>query len=138
MQFSLVVKGIVIHEGKALIVQRSLTDDRQPGKWTYPGGHVELHETIAHAVIREVREETGLAVEPTLVNNTYSFLADDKDNFIIGVTFLCKPLSTTVKLNKEMRDFKWIDIKHYKKMALPRSVKRELQLLEKNSKSLSL
>ncbi len=48
-------------EGRVLLVERG----RPPGEglWTVPGGRLEASETLAQAVSREVREETGLIVE---------------------------------------------------------------------------
>lgn len=55
------VGGIVIREGKILLVKRRNEPGR--GKWSIPGGLVELGETLEQAVIREFKEETGLDVE---------------------------------------------------------------------------
>ena len=48
--------------GRLLLIKRG----HEPGKglWSIPGGRVEPGETDEQAVIREVREETGLAVQP--------------------------------------------------------------------------
>jgi len=48
-------------EGRVLLVERG----RPPGQglWSVPGGRLEPRETLAQAVAREVREETGLIVE---------------------------------------------------------------------------
>ncbi|MCU7357605.1 8-oxo-dGTP diphosphatase [Enterococcus dispar] len=47
-----------------------LIQDRQkkdwPG-WTFPGGHVEATESMTEAVIREIKEETGLIIAPKLM-----------------------------------------------------------------------
>ncbi len=56
------VGGIVVHESRVLLVQRGT--EPLKGQWTIPGGLVDVGETLREAVIREVREETGLAVEP--------------------------------------------------------------------------
>jgi ADP-ribose pyrophosphatase YjhB (NUDIX family) len=54
------VGGVVIDQGRALLVRRA----REPalGEWTIPGGLLEVGESLAAAVERELREETGLAV----------------------------------------------------------------------------
>jgi len=52
------VGAVVVHDGSLLLVRRG----RGPaaGEWSMPGGRVEWGETLAEAVVREVREETGL------------------------------------------------------------------------------
>lgn len=53
--------------GRILLIQR--TDD---GAWIIPGGFMELGESVAETVVREVREETGLVVEPIRLIGIYS------------------------------------------------------------------
>jgi len=59
------VGGIVVHNGHALLVRRG----REPlkGKWSIPGGLVEVGEKLQKAVQREIKEETGLDVEPARI-----------------------------------------------------------------------
>ncbi len=54
-----VVGALIIQKGRVLVLRRS--DDRSlfPGCWDIVGGHVEPGETLAAALEREVREETG-------------------------------------------------------------------------------
>jgi ADP-ribose pyrophosphatase YjhB (NUDIX family) len=54
------VGGVVIRDGRALLVRRGAEPLR--GQWSIPGGTLELGETIAEGVARELREETGLDV----------------------------------------------------------------------------
>jgi ADP-ribose pyrophosphatase len=55
------VGGIAIDDDRVLLIQRG----REPGlgKWTIPGGRVELGESLRGACARELREETGLEVD---------------------------------------------------------------------------
>src|SRR3989454_6867631 len=55
---SVAVDGIVLHGGKLVTVRRK--NDPYRGMPALPGGFVELGETTVEAVVREVREETGL------------------------------------------------------------------------------
>jgi 8-oxo-dGTP diphosphatase len=54
------VGGVAVLDGAVLLIQRAT--DPHAGKWSIPGGHVEAGETLADAVERELREETGLSV----------------------------------------------------------------------------
>jgi ADP-ribose pyrophosphatase YjhB (NUDIX family) len=55
------VGAVVIHDGRLLLVQRGRGAGQ--GLWSIPGGRVEAGERMVDAVAREVREETGLAVD---------------------------------------------------------------------------
>lgn len=62
--------------GQVLLVQRG----REPslGMWALPGGLVEIGETLAEALVREVAEETGLAVRPgPFIGSFEPILRDD-------------------------------------------------------------
>ena len=52
------VGAVVIDDDAILLIRRG----REPGlgRWSLPGGRVEWGETLAHAVVREVHEETGV------------------------------------------------------------------------------
>lgn len=62
-------------ENRVLLVQRA----KDPGKglWTVPGGRLEPRETLAQAVAREVREETGLVVEVGALACVVERMGDD-------------------------------------------------------------
>ncbi|MCF8038662.1 MAG: NUDIX hydrolase [Desulfohalobiaceae bacterium] len=55
------VGGVVVHKGRVLLVKRG--QEPSLGRWSIPGGRVELGETIEEAVEREIREETGVVVK---------------------------------------------------------------------------
>lgn len=54
----LCVGAVVLDDGQILLVRRGR--GRSAGTWSIPGGHVEVGETMAEAVVRELQEETGL------------------------------------------------------------------------------
>lgn len=54
------VSTVVVSKAGVMLVKR--LKEPAKGKWSLPGGKVEYGEAIADAAIREVREETGLAI----------------------------------------------------------------------------
>jgi 8-oxo-dGTP diphosphatase len=53
-------------EGRVLVIKR-----RDNGAWQLPGGVLELNERIEDGVVREVREETNVVVQPTRLTGVY-------------------------------------------------------------------
>jgi len=53
---------LAFRDGKVFLIQRSLDDDFEAGKFAFPGGKIEEGETSEGAALRELTEETGLTV----------------------------------------------------------------------------
>ena len=71
------VGAVIVCGGKLLLEKRKNEPSR--GKWTIPGGLVELGETLEHAVIREAQEETCLEVtNPRLLDVVENVDLDEK------------------------------------------------------------
>jgi 8-oxo-dGTP diphosphatase len=64
-------------ETRALIVQRA----QQPnaGRWGFPGGVLELGETVAEGAMRELKEETGIVAEPAGWLNVHDAISRDDE-----------------------------------------------------------
>ena len=59
------VGAVVVEDGRVLLIRRG--SEPLKGHWSLPGGLLELGESLPDGVIREVREETGLTVEPVVL-----------------------------------------------------------------------
>ena len=57
------VAGILIRDGRVLLCHRSADRSWYPDVWDFPGGHIEAGETPALALVRELREELGIAAK---------------------------------------------------------------------------
>jgi mutator protein MutT len=84
----LVAGCLVIDSGKVLLLRRGI--DPQLGRWTFPGGYVDLGETPEQAAIRETREEVGMQVHLGKVSGVYS--NPDHPQSVI-VVYMAKPAS---------------------------------------------
>jgi 8-oxo-dGTP diphosphatase len=82
----LVAGCLVIDRGCVLLLRRGI--EPQIGKWTFPGGYVDLGESPAVAALRETREEVGMRVELGRVLGVY---ADPADPVAAVVVYLAKP-----------------------------------------------
>ncbi len=67
----LAVAVLIEREGGALLGRRS-PNSASPGKWSFPAGFVDRGERVEDAAVREVREETGLAVRLDALLGLYS------------------------------------------------------------------
>jgi ADP-ribose pyrophosphatase YjhB (NUDIX family) len=96
---SVSVAGVIVNnEGQALLVQR-----RDNHHWEPPGGVLELGESIDDGLRREVREETGLNVEPTMLTGVYK----NMKRGIIALVFRCRITGGEPALNNETEAIRW-------------------------------
>lgn len=56
--------AIILSQGKVLIMKRSITDPWKPCHWALPGGGVDRGETLKQGLVREIKEETNLNINP--------------------------------------------------------------------------
>ena len=107
----LAVSAAIFRDGKVLIVRRA----RKPALNLYslPGGVVEIGEQLAEAVVREVREETSLDIEPVaLAGHSEAILRDNEGQVARHFVILCfasRWLRGEPALNSELDDARWID-----------------------------
>ena len=89
------VGAVVLDGDRVLLVKRG--HEPLKGEWSLPGGVVELGETLETAIVREVREETGLEVDVGPIVDVLDRLRHDPDGRVkyhyVLVDFLCRPSS---------------------------------------------
>ena len=96
---SVSVAGVITDDhGGALLIQRA--DNH---RWEPPGGVLELGETIPDGLRREVREETGLDVEPVRLTGVYK----NMNRGIVALVFRCKITGGDLTTTDEASDFRW-------------------------------
>jgi 8-oxo-dGTP diphosphatase len=106
------VGGVIIHQGRALIVQRGAEPRR--GEWTVPGGLLELGETLRAGTEREVLEETNLIVKAGPVLDVFDSIYPDADGrteyHYVLIDFLCELISDPADLKpaSDISDARWI------------------------------
>jgi ADP-ribose pyrophosphatase YjhB (NUDIX family) len=106
----LAVSAAVFRQGRVLIVRRARAPAR--GLYTLPGGGVELGETLHQAVVREIREETALDIEPVALAGYREAIARDtagavERHFVI-LPFAARWIAGEVSLNEELAEAHWI------------------------------
>lgn len=97
------VKGIVTKDGLVLVLVK------ENGTLDLPGGRVEKGETVKSALIREIKEETGLKVQIHDPVHKWSF-RKTRDHLIKGITFQCGYLTGKIKLSNEHKRYFWTRI----------------------------
>jgi ADP-ribose pyrophosphatase YjhB (NUDIX family) len=107
----LAVSAAIFRNGKVLVVRRA----RKPALnlYTLPGGVVETGEALADAIMREVREETALEIEPVGLAGHREVIVRDaagrvERHFVI-MSFAARWRAGEPVLNDELDDARWLD-----------------------------
>ncbi|HWI20753.1 MAG TPA: NUDIX hydrolase [Vicinamibacterales bacterium] len=104
------VGAVIVRDGKALIVKRA--HEPRKGEWSLPGGMLDLGESLADAVRREVKEETGLDVELGPIIETFDRVHRDADgrvryHFVI-IDYVCWSDDGEAVAGSDAEDVAWV------------------------------
>jgi 8-oxo-dGTP diphosphatase len=105
----------IIDMGAGMIVLLERAND--PQGWALPGGFVEYGETVEQALLREVKEETGLEVEILRQFHTYSAPDRDPRGHTVSVVFLVRAHGKALPSSSEARR-----IELFHQMNLPENI----------------
>ena len=104
------VGAVVVDEGRVLLVRRGTEPLR--GQWSLPGGLLELGEPLTNGVVREVREETGLIVEPVelieLLDRIHREGERVRYHYVIA-DYLCRLVGGALKAASDADAVRWVE-----------------------------
>jgi 8-oxo-dGTP diphosphatase len=103
---------IVNEEGRILILREAKTyeEGTNIGRYHFPGGRLNPGEAFFDGLKREVDEETGLEIEigkPIYVGE-WRPIIKGVPNQIVAIFFICKPITSNIRLSEEHDDFQWV------------------------------
>ena len=99
---------VIDASGRVLLIRRSKEPLR--GRWLVPGGSVELGETLEEAVVREVREETGLEVRPVDWLGVFDRIEREGESVLyhfVIVDYLCALLGGELRAASDALEACW-------------------------------
>ncbi len=103
------VGGVVIHRNRVLLIRRG--SEPLKGEWSIPGGLLELGEELAEAARRELREETGLEVEPLAIMETFDRIFREgrkvRYHFVI-VDYVCRLKRGRLRPASDVLEARWV------------------------------
>ena len=106
------VGAVILHEDKVLLVRRGQSPSF--GKWSLPGGLVELGESTREAIAREIMEECGIGIRVVDVAGVLDRVVHDDAGRVryhyVLVDYLAYPESLDVVAGSDAGDAQWFDI----------------------------
>jgi ADP-ribose pyrophosphatase YjhB (NUDIX family) len=101
---------VVVDQGRVLLIRRGTEPLR--GQWSIPGGLVDVGESLLDAVVREVREETGLLVEPVelieLLDRIHRHEGRVRYHYVIA-DYLCRVAGGALQAASDADAVRWVE-----------------------------
>ncbi len=109
------VGAVIVEQGRVLLVRRA--NPPLKGHWSLPGGLLELGEGLHNAVVREVREETGLLVEPLELIEVLDRIHHEgkrvRYHYVIA-DYLCRVVGGALQAASDADAVRWVERAEWK------------------------
>jgi 8-oxo-dGTP pyrophosphatase MutT (NUDIX family) len=139
----IVVTGILVRDGKYLIAKRAEWEKAFPGRWTVPGGKLEIkdymerekdtehhwYNVFEDVLEREIKEEVGLDIENIGYVTSMVYIRPDGIPCII-VSLFAYPKNSEIKLCKALTEYTWVNLEEAKNYDLIEGIYDELMILD--------
>ena len=121
----IIVSALIEKNDKILLIKERLEDNKE--HWIIPGGTVEFGESLEEALKREIKEETGLAIDVVKFVDFTEAIHVNYDYHTVIFFFLAKPLSEDITLDQKGLDAQFFTKEEIKKLDLISSAQQMLE-----------
>jgi len=143
--------AIIHKDGKYLLLKRSPDKKAFPGKWTVPGGGLEVDDYInspestaagqwyfalEKSLRREIQEETSLEVDKLKYLLDLTFIRSDNIPVLV-LSYYCNYKSGEVKLDEDNVEYAWATYEEAKSYDLIEGILEEIEMVDKITKTSS-
>lgn len=104
------VAGVLYQNNQVLMASRPL-DKVHAGYWEFPGGKIEISESVPEALVRELKEEIGVIVEPYNCEYLTNISQEYEHGIVQLQVMLCKKWDSEV-IALEHQELHWQDLRH--------------------------
>lgn len=136
--------AILVHNGKFLIAKRADWEKAFPGKWTVPGGKLEVldyvlrekdtsdhwYNILEDLIKKEVMEEVGLGIKNLNYVTSLVYIRDDGVPCLI-ISLYGDPVGDKIKLCNALIEYAWVTLEEAKEYDLIEGIYQELEILDK-------
>ena len=115
----------MIYDDKGNVLVQNRVSSDWPGI-TFPGGHVEPMEPFAEAVVREIKEETGLDIKSPTLCGVKDWIIDENSRYIV-LLYKCNKFSGNLISSKE-GEMTWVSLEKIKELPLAKDMDELLDI----------
>ncbi len=125
---------ILNKEGKFLLIKRGKDSKNEVGKWGFPGGAMELGESMADTIKREIKEELGISIKPLKTLAPINHRIPNEKQHWVAVPYISQLTKGTPKILEphKISEMGWFSLKEAQKLKLSLVAKEAFEKVKKD------